>query len=81
MNNVYDINAPRKATNLSVNTDLLEQARARNINLSATLETALAQLVLSAKQEEWVEQNREAIERLNKMVEEHGTFADSHRVI
>lgn len=78
---VYDTTAPKKATNLTLNSDLVEQARARGINLSATLETALAQLVLSAKQEEWVEQNREAIERLNKMVEEHGTFADSHRVI
>ena len=33
---------PKKAANLTVRADLLEEARARKINLSRTLEVALA---------------------------------------
>ena len=33
---------PKKAANLTVRADLLEEARARKINLSQTLEVALA---------------------------------------
>ena len=33
---------PKKAANLTVRSDLLDEARARKINLSQTLETALA---------------------------------------
>lgn len=38
MSQLYNINAPKKPTNLSVNSDLLKRARALNVNLSATLE-------------------------------------------
>ena len=43
MKTAYDHSAPKKATNLSINSDLLRLARERGINLSATLETALAE--------------------------------------
>lgn len=41
----YDPRAPKTLTNLSLNGDLLEQARALGINLSARLETELARIV------------------------------------
>ncbi len=41
MNQVYDIQAPKKATNLSINGDLLQKARKLKVNLSATLENAI----------------------------------------
>ena len=41
MQQLYDTTAPKKATNLSLNSDLLIKSRALNINLSATLEQAL----------------------------------------
>jgi antitoxin CcdA len=34
---MYDSQAPKKATNLSINSDLLNRARALDINLSAVL--------------------------------------------
>ena len=80
MSTFYDTAAPKKAANLSVNSSLLEQARARDINLSATLEAALAEKIKRAKEAEWIEQNREAIERLNAFVEKHGLFNDEHRL-
>ena len=38
---IFDKNATKKPTNLSVNSDLLSKARKHKINLSATLEYAL----------------------------------------
>lgn len=43
MNHTYNTQAPKKSTNVSINRDLLEKARAFNINLSATLEHALTE--------------------------------------
>jgi len=41
MQQIYDTNAPKKPINLSVNSDLLNKAKALKINLSATFEAAL----------------------------------------
>jgi toxin CcdB len=41
MAELYNTAAPKKAANLSVNSDLLRKTRELNINLSATLERAL----------------------------------------
>ncbi len=41
MQTLYDDKAPKKAANLSVNSDLLMRSKALNINLSSTLEQAL----------------------------------------
>ena len=42
---VFDPNAPKKAVNLSIDSDMLRQAREMKINLSKTLEEKLEQLV------------------------------------
>jgi antitoxin CcdA len=42
---VFDPNAPKQAVNLSINGDMLRQAREMKINLSKTLEEKLEQLV------------------------------------
>lgn len=39
---LYNQTAPKKPTNLSINSDLLKKAKALEINLSATVEQALA---------------------------------------
>ena len=41
MRQLYNTNAPKKPTNLSVNSDLLNEAKALKLNLSATFEIAL----------------------------------------
>ena len=69
----------KKPTNLSVRTDLLEEARALGINLSQTLETALATEVKKAKEKQWLEENRAGIEAYNREVAEHGLFSDAFR--
>ena len=55
----------KRAANVSVNQGLLEQAKALDINLSATLERALEAEVRARKRERWLQENREAIEGYN----------------
>ena len=70
---------PKKATNLTLRTDLLEEARALGINLSQTLEKALEAEVKKAREKAWLEENREAIEAYKRHVEKLGLFSDKHR--
>jgi len=79
MYTTYDPQAPKKATNLSLNSDLLKQARELDVNLSAVLEEALADVVKERLGQRWLEQNREAIETYNQHVEENGVFSDGLR--
>ena len=75
----YDIHAPKRAANLSVNGDLLQKARELEINLSATLEEALAEAVRKKRAERWLAENRNAMEAYNEYVEAHGAFSDGLR--
>ncbi len=72
-------NAPKRATNVSVRSDLLAAARDAGLNVSATLERALIEELAKVKRAKWREQNREAIDAYNEHVEEHGTFSDGAR--
>ncbi|MBI1921195.1 MAG: type II toxin-antitoxin system CcdA family antitoxin [Geobacter sp.] len=76
---VFDPNAPKKSTNLSINSDLLRQARELHINISQTLELRLAELLREEKSRSWKEENRQAIEDYNRRIEAHGTFSDGLR--
>ncbi|PFG10759.1 type II toxin-antitoxin system CcdA family antitoxin [Marinobacter sp. LV10MA510-1] len=79
MHELYDIASPKKATNLSVNSDLLSKTRALNINLSATLERALREELAKRKAAQWADENRAAITGYNEFVEQHGCFGDEFR--
>ena len=72
---LYDHEAAKKPTRLSVNSDLLEKARGLGIDLAATLEEALATEVYTRQREIWLEENREAIEAYNEHVAQHGVFS------
>ena len=80
MQQLYDTNAPKKPTNLSINSDLLNEAKSLKINLSATLEAALLYELKAARRDLWLAENKEAIDACNKLAESHGLFADKHRV-
>ena len=75
----FDTSAPKKATNLSINSDLLRQAKALHINLSQTVEEHLANLVREAKQQQWLTENAEFIAAYNKRIEKEGVFSDGLR--
>ena len=69
----------KQATNLSIRSDLLEQARARRINLSQTLEDTLEKILKDHDRQAWVEENREAVAAANRFVAEHGLWSDGLR--
>lgn len=77
----YDLAAPKKSANLSINSDLLEKARRLKVNLSATLERALAEQVQRAERERWLEENRPAIDAANQLAAGHGLFSDSYKTL
>ncbi len=79
MTHLFDQKAPKKPTNLSINSDLLAKARLRKINLSATLERALISKLRQTEREQWKKENSEAIQALNDLADNHGLFSDSFR--
>lgn len=79
MNYLYNTQAPKKPTNVSINSDLLEKAKTLKINLSATLEKALAEQLRNELRAAWVRENADSIQAYNQFVETNGTFSDSVR--
>ena len=69
----------KKATNLSIRSDLLEDARALDINLSRELETHLESVIRQRRAEQWKRDNREAIEAYNRHIERDGLWNDEFR--
>jgi antitoxin CcdA len=69
---VYDATAEKKPTNVSINSDLLRQAREMKINLSATLEARLEEIIREERRRRWKEENKEAIKAYNEYIERHG---------
>jgi len=69
----------KKAVNVSISAELLEAARGRDINLSATLEAALELQLRKRQREEWLATNAASIEAYNRDVEERGSFGDTLR--
>lgn len=78
-NIIFDPSAPKKSANLSINADLLQQAKQLNINLSQMLEQRLAEIVRQAKSEQWLAENKKALEAYNRRVASSGTFSDGLR--
>lgn len=79
MSHAFNSQAPKKPTNVSINSDLLEKAKGLNINLSATLEEALAAHVRAEQRNQWKKENAKAIQAYNSFIEENGVFSDGLR--
>lgn len=69
----------KKAVNLSIAARLVEEARAADINLSATLERALEHALRQAQRKRWLAENAAGMAAYNAQVDEHGVFADTLR--
>jgi antitoxin CcdA len=75
----FDARARKKPVNVSVNADLLAQAKVLGINLSQALEEQLVQEVSVRRAAAWLAANREALEAYNDHVERDGVFSDGLR--
>ncbi len=79
MTQLYNENASKKATNVSINSDLLSRVRSLKINLSATLERALKDELRKSEQDNWLKSNKKAINELNDLANSNGLFSDAYR--
>ena len=71
--------APKKSANLSINADLLQQAKQLNINLSQTFEQHLAEIIRQEQRRLWLAENQSAIDEYNRRMEKRGAFSDGLR--
>lgn len=72
MNKPSRFTAPKRATNVSLPGDMVDEAKRLGINVSQACETGLNEQVRKALGEEWKRENREAIDSWNKWVAENG---------
>ena len=79
MSAVYDETAIKKSTNVTINFDLLQKAKSYKINISKNFEVYLAEVVRKREEQQWLEENREAIEKQNERIEKYGCFSDGIR--
>ena len=69
----------KKAVNVSIQSELLDAARTEDINLSATLEEALADQLRIRRRARWRTENEAAIEAYNRDVDQNSSFGDHAR--
>jgi len=69
----------KKAVNVSIPSELLDAARAEDINLSATLEAALAEQLRIRRRDRWRVENEAAIDAYNSDADSNGSFGDHVR--
>ena len=69
----------RKATNLSLDSALLKEAKALGINVSRSAEEGIAEAVKLHKQEQWLKENASALASSNTYVEANGLPLARHR--
>jgi antitoxin CcdA len=71
--------APKKATNVSLNSKVLEMARELGMIISQTVDALLAEEVKRRYWEEWNEENKDAIGEYNARIASQGLPLARHR--
>lgn len=79
MNRPARFEGPKKPTNVSLNAELVEEAKKLGINVSEACQGGLAAEVKKAREAAWKEENRAAIESWNAYIREHGMPYDEYR--
>ena len=65
-------NAPKKPTNLSLNSKVLEKARELGMNVSQTVDILLAAEVRRCYWQKWNEENKDAVAEYNARIASEG---------
>jgi len=71
--------APKKPTNLTLDQQLLSEARSFGVNLSQAAEAGLRRAVKDAKSAAWRRENSKALADSNRWVEENGLPLEKYR--
>jgi antitoxin CcdA len=70
------LKAGRRPTNISLDSELLRDAREFNVNVSRACEQGLIEEVRKRKWAKWQEDNKGAIDAYNAYVEKHGLMSE-----
>jgi antitoxin CcdA len=83
MRAAYNVSAPKRTVNLSLNEDLVAQACAVTDNLSGLVESLLADFLTEEKGRRAAKAKalKETIQIWNTFAEKHGSFADEHSTL
>ena len=83
MNFGYDVDARKRAVNLTLNEDLLARVREVTGNLSSVVESLLAQYLATKMQERATQVKIVAatVAMWNQFADENGSFADDHSTL
>lgn len=74
MGALFDEKAPRRAVNLSLNSDLLSKARACGLNLSGIAEEAIKREVARVARERFEAEIRRSVEQHDAYLAEYGSL-------
>lgn len=65
----------KRAVNLFVDSELLDEAKRLGINVSETLERRLRSLIRTEQEKRWLEENKEAFSSINSFIEKNGLLS------
>jgi antitoxin CcdA len=79
----YNVDARKRAVNLTLNEDLLAHVREMTDNLSSVVESLLAEYLAKKRQERAARINivESTVAMWNQFADEHGSFADEHSTL
>jgi len=69
----------KRAVNVFLDSELIDEARRMRINLSETFERRLRAIVRAEQGRRWLEENREALASINAFIDTHGLLASRLR--
>lgn len=67
-------NTKRRAINLTIREDLVQEARTLKLNTSRAAEAGILAAIKQAREEAWLEQNKAALQAHNARIEKSGTL-------
>ncbi|WP_256752716.1 type II toxin-antitoxin system CcdA family antitoxin [Mesorhizobium sp. Mes31] len=70
----------RRSVNTSIDSQLIEDAKALGINISRAAEAGIAKAIAAEKTRRWQEENKEAIKSSNAYVKRNGLPLAKHRL-
>jgi len=68
-----DATSKRKPINLTIREDILKEAKTLGVNASRAAEAGIYEAIRQAKEQQWLEENKKAINEYNVQVAKHGT--------
>ncbi|TGQ67613.1 post-segregation antitoxin CcdA [Mesorhizobium sp. M00.F.Ca.ET.186.01.1.1] len=73
------LNAIRQPANLSIDSNLMKEAKGLDVNVSRAAEAGIAEAVAAEKSRLWKLENRATMDAWNDYAEEHGIPLQEHR--